>query len=347
MLNYAAVINGFEHLKTEIAQIEINKDKLSKEYHQLMAIREGLSDEFAEVERKLASELKAKTEQPISSDEFLRLKQKLAKTAQTLGNLERENERRNSATNLLLRELDTLDQLYHEEFTLIKTELDKIKSESSSFMIDAEYKADKADFLKFMKENFKGSNIRETNFQKLVDRYSDFIAIHTHLANAEALIGNNSQVFVEYFKKNLISLLTYQTPNRFIITYHGKVLQQHSIGQRASALILFTLSQQKNDVIIIDQPEDDLDNQTLYEDVIKLLRQMKPNVQFIFATHNPNIPVLGDAEQIHACAFTEACISIESGGIDESAQQENIVKIMEGGNEAFNRRKEIYQKWKS
>jgi chromosome segregation protein len=107
--------------------------------------------------------------------------------------------------------------------------------------------------------------------------------------------------------QNLKSLLTYQTPNKFTIIYRGKELQHHSLGQRASALILFVLSQKENDVIIIDQPEDDLDNQTIYEDVIKLIRQMKPEVQFIFATHNPNIPVLGDAELVHACSFTDLC----------------------------------------
>ncbi|WP_262232418.1 ATP-binding protein, partial [Escherichia coli] len=77
------------------------------------------------------------------------------------------------------------------------------------------------------------------------------------------------------------------------IEFRGKPLEQHSLGQRASALMLFVLNQQDNDVVIIDQPEDDLDNQTIYDDVIKIIRAMKPRTQFIFATHNANIPVLG------------------------------------------------------
>jgi len=89
-----------------------------------------------------------------------------------------------------------------------------------------------------------------------------------------------------------------------------------------------------------------LDNQTIYEDVIKLIRIMKPSVQFIFATHNPNIPVLGDAEQVHACSISDGRIDVQSGGIDNKEQQKRIVKIMEGGKEAFERRKEIYQAWK-
>jgi ABC-type enterochelin transport system ATPase subunit len=124
-------------------------------------------------------------------------------------------------------------------------------------------------------------------------------------------------------------------------------LKHHSLGQRASALILFVLSQRENDVIIIDQPEDDLDNQTIYEDVIKLIRSMKSNTQFIFATHNANFPVLGDAEQGISCSYSDDTISVTSGSIDCPDLQQEIVDIMEGGEEAFNRRKKIYGIWKT
>lgn len=94
-------------------------------------------------------------------------------------------------------------------------------------------------------------------------------------------------------------------------------------------------------MIIIDQPEDDLDNQTIYEDVIKFSRELKPSGQFVFATHNPNIPVLGDAEQIYGCSFVDGRINIESGGLDTVEQQKKIVDIMEGGKESFVHKKEI------
>jgi chromosome segregation protein len=53
---------------------------------------------------------------------------------------------------------------------------------------------------------------------------------------------------------------------------------------------------------MIDQPEDDLDSQTVYEEVVKLIRNIKARQQFILATHNANFPVLGDAELICACS---------------------------------------------
>ena len=148
------------------------------------------------------------------------------------------------------------------------------------------------------------------------------------------------------FEINLYDLLTYEVSNQIIINFDGIPLKKHSLGQRASALILFLLSQKENDILIIDQPEDDLDNQTIYEDVVKLILELKPNIQFIFATQNANIPGLGDAEQIIAGSYSDKKIDCETGSIDEEKIREKIVKIMEGGKEAFNKRQEIYQTWK-
>ena len=122
-------------------------------------------------------------------------------------------------------------------------------------------------------------------------------------------------------------------------------MKQHSLGQRASALILFILNRKENDVIIIDQPEDDLDNQTLYKEVISTIKKLKPNIQFIFATHNPNIPVLGDAEQVISCMIQNDLLAINTGSIDNKSIQSDIISVMEGGEEAFNKRKEIYNRW--
>ena len=92
-------------------------------------------------------------------------------------------------------------------------------------------------------------------------------------------------------RENFETLVGYETPNLVQISYHGKPLNQHSMGQRASALVLFILSQDENHVVIIDQPEDDLDNQVVYTEFIKKLKEKKVSTQFIFATHNANIPV--------------------------------------------------------
>jgi len=197
-----------------------------------------------------------------------------------------------------------------------------------------------------MKEVFKGSKVREASLRKLVWEYEDCAAIYKNLEAAKNFLGNGAGAFVDILNANLKALLTYQVPNKITMKHKGKELMRHSLGQRASALLLFVLGQKKNDVIIIDQPEDDLDNQTIYDDVIRLIIKMKLDTQFIFATHNPNIPVLGDAEQVHSCSFADDSVHVRSGGIDDQEQQKNIVDIMEGGVEAFNRRTRIYSTWK-
>lgn len=62
--------------------------------------------------------------------------------------------------------------------------------------------------------------------------------------------------------------------------------------------------------------------------------------------HNANFPVLGDAEQVGACSFAAGHGDVKVGSIDDPGIQKAIVSIMEGGHEAFARRKEIYQLWK-
>jgi DNA repair ATPase RecN len=92
--------------------------------------------------------------------------------------------------------------------------------------------------------------------------------------------------------------------------------------------------------------KDDLDNQTIYLDVISELKKLKTQTQFIFATHNPNIPVLGDCEQLISCSYNNNLIETKVGSIDNKDIQQNIVDIMEGGDEAFKQRKMIYELWK-
>ena len=70
------------------------------------------------------------------------------------------------------------------------------------------------------------------------------------------------------------------------------------------------------------------------------------DIQFIFATHNANIPVLGDAERIFVVEYQDTTIDISQGNIDMKSTHKKIVDIMEGGEEAFDKRQLIYTSWK-
>jgi len=309
-------------------------------------LKNALKEEFAEIARKLSDELKSSGVTAIDPDEFLKLRKTIENATQFLGALAKEKEQQLALKAQLSAALTVLNDQWHQEFKTIKQQLDLINEQETALQIDIDYKGDKAAFLKYLKDIFRGSKLRETTLDELTKAFADGPGLYRELDKAKAIVGGSAATFEDYFQQNLSALLTWQVPNAYTIKYHGKQLKNHSLGQRASALILFVLSQRDNDVVIIDQPEDDLDNQTIYEDVIKLVRKLKPKAQFIFATHNPNIPVLGDAEQIIACAYGDDTIETKVGSIDRLELQEAIVSIMEGGSEAFQRRKEIYQIWK-
>ena len=310
------------------------------------AVTKANQEEFAAIERKLAEELKQKGQASIRPDEFLLLRKTLDQATQMLNALAKQTESRDRHRQELLAELGGLNDLWHEEYLAVKSELDKINTRHTSLAIEADFKGDKDAMLAFAKDIFRGSGIHGGTLDNIVKAFADFGAMYRDWPKVRELAGSRPDVFEDYFRRNFETFAQWQPPNRFVIRYRGKELKEHSLGQRASALMLFVLSQQENDVVIIDQPEDDLDNQTIYADVITLIREMKPQMQFIFATHNANFPVLGDAEQVHSCRYGEQRISVESGGIDNAGIQKEIVDILEGGEEAFRKRKDIYTLWK-
>ena len=118
-----------------------------------------------------------------------------------------------------------------------------------------------------------------------------------------------------------------------------------SAGQQATSLIHILLNQE-GPPLIIDQPEDDLDNQMVSE-IAELICQSKKKRQLIFTSHNANIVVNGDAELVACCDYkilgdqSNGEIKRE-GAIDIDEIRNEITKIMEGGEKAFRLRKEKY-----
>jgi hypothetical protein len=267
--------------------------------------------------------------------------------------LEKSKEKFAFLHNQLIVSLTQLQKLWNEEFTLVSEEIEKINADQSSIKIVMSFKGDKEKFKEFLKDNVRGTGIREQNIQLMVNDYSDLVEIYRDLNEMTTTTkindilsgGNQFSAFKMRFEENLGTFLTYRVPDYFEIFYKDKPLIEHSLGQRASALIIFLLSLKENDIIMIDQPEDDLDNQTIYNDVIKVLRDLKTKTQFIFATHNPNIPVLGDCEQVISCRDENKKILTTIGSVDDIDIRKNIVTIMEGGDEAFEKRKMIYELW--
>ena len=345
-IKYEAVLNSFNRVNGELEQLRKEYASLQESEPEFAELKKTVAEDFAGVRRALEEELKKTGVHSLNLEEFPKLQKVVESSKSMLEALAKQSEQEGVLRDALDQSISRQDELWHEEFKLIQTELEKVNASHSSLEITIEFKEGKEEFLSFFQSVFRGSRIREATLQNLVDSYSDFSSIYKDLDKVKKEIGTSAETFEKYFQENLAALLSWQVPNKFTIKYCDKELKHHSLGQRASALILFVLSQEDNDVVIIDQPEDDLDNQTIYADVITLVRKLKPKTQFIFATHNANFPVLGDAEQIHACRYSDESMALQSGSIDCSGLQKEIVDIMEGGADAFNKRKEIYQIWK-
>ena len=127
-----------------------------------------------------------------------------------------------------------------------------------------------------------------------------------------------------------------------------QTLDELSTGQKATAVLLLLLLE-SDAPLIVDQPEDDLDNRFITEGVVPRMRAEKQRRQFVFSTHNANIPVLGDAELIVGLTASgeaergHARIAPEHvGSIDDRQVRELVEEILEGGKDAFERRRRKY-----
>ncbi len=133
---------------------------------------------------------------------------------------------------------------------------------------------------------------------------------------------------------------------RYSLTYAGQEIGQLSPGERGLLLLLFYLLVDKDDTpIIIDQPEENLDNQTIYTILVKCIKRAKERRQVIMVTHNPNLAVVCDAEQIvyAACDKQSSRFDYESGSIENLAIRSRVVQILEGTEPAFKNRQLKYR----
>jgi putative AbiEii toxin of type IV toxin-antitoxin system len=158
----------------------------------------------------------------------------------------------------------------------------------------------------------------------------------------------NDEFGEKYFNadklQTLLELQEIEVDDHPEITLDGQPITSLSPGQRCSALVPIILLQ-GNHPLIIDQPEDNLDNRLVFDLVVEILRNLKESRQIIVATHNPNIPVSGDAEQIVVFESIDrktGRIAVQ-GSIDDPEVIEAVKDIMEGGEEAFLTRARKYR----
>lgn len=153
--------------------------------------------------------------------------------------------------------------------------------------------------------------------------------------------GKSSEEFL-----TLLYGLEYVHP-RFTLALAGQPLSQLSPGQRGALLLVFYLLVEDSDLpIVLDQPEENLDNETVYSLLVQVIKKAKTRRQIVMVTHNANLAVCCDAEQIIHAALDKANrnkVTYTSGPIEDPEINRLVVDVLEGTHPAFENRKDKYE----
>ena len=200
-----------------------------------------------------------------------------------------------------------------------------------------------AELLRMLPKDAEG---RSNEIERRIDRFKERVV---SAINGSAPFGGHFNNYLEReCKRNpdlLDKLLAWFPEDGLQVEYSRRgdgtdfrPIDQASAGQRAAAMLAFLLAHGE-EPLVLDQPEDDLDNHLIYDLVVRQIRENKLRRQIIVVTHNPNIVVNGDAEMLHALDFVRGqCVVQQSGSLQEAEMREEVCRVMEGGREAFKRR---------
>jgi chromosome segregation protein len=335
---------GYDRVREALRFLEPGLAAIDLARAELIEFQEASKEAFAEVRRSL------QLPGDLNADTFVRLTKDRSLHEAKLSELNVLKQKNADARRSLEGDLAALQLEWQAGFRSMESEVRRLNADSPGLSIRLEFKGDKVAFTDHLVGLVSG--LQRKTIEKIAATFADGVELYRDLLGQGSRLKDQAGLREEQLAKlreslgdRLNELLSWRVPDAVEIEYLGKPLHDHSLGQRATALMLFLLTRREFDALIVDQPEDDLDNQTLFTEVIRRLLDLKGHRQLLFATHSPNIPVLGDAEQVVRCQYTPDSIAVLSGSIDCPSIQHEIVAVMEGGEEALRRRNQIYSVW--
>lgn len=263
--------------------------------------------------------------------------------------------------------------LYEEFKKSIDVEIKKDKEFRKKFKMDinVSFKINKkfvTNFLDFINKNKKGTFYGKVDGEKYLSKIFDEkdltkeIDIENVFKTIIDYLDNDKRTEVKEDDKNreisdqidqiedfykFVFSLGFLEPN-YELKLDDKVLEELSPGEKGALLLVFYLMIDKEDTpLIIDQPEDNLDNKSVFEVLTHFIRFAKKRRQIIIVTHNPNLAIGADAEQIIYVNLDKKNnyeFSYQSGAIENPIINRRVVEILEGTRPAFDKRKLKYLK---
>lgn len=270
------------------------------------------------------------------------------------------------------KEIFELKESVLEIYKNVKQKIDKIIEENAyllaaypiqveaSFVLKSNFQKKFLEYISLNKiGTFYGKENAELQLKKILeqssldtfDSISDLLKSITNALFADLRDTNNHSTNIENQVSDVVELYDYLFSLEFIdynyeLRQGNKSLNQLSPGEKGALLLIFYLLLDKNDIpLIIDQPEDNLDNHSVANILVPFIKKAKAKRQIILVTHNPNLAVVADAEQV---IFTELDkennykFSFKAGAIENPVINDCIVKVLEGAMPAFNKRKLKY-----
>jgi ABC-type lipoprotein export system ATPase subunit len=260
----------------------------------------------------------------------------------------------------LRRRAQILDQaeILEEELYATRAEVAGLTTSltANNVVVTVDHLADSTQFREFLIESLYGSKTRASMIDMVAQRVlprqlleivenhdEDSLVAITNIARdrAQRLIENldRSEILGGLSEVSLSDSADFQLRDGDI----EKSVDLLSTGQKCAVTLPIVLSEQER-TLILDQPEDHLDNAYLVENVVGgLMTRQRNGAQTIIATHNPNIPVLGSAENVVVLASDGSTGRVDrNGAFDELPIVQTITTLMEGGRDAFARRYEFY-----
>lgn len=211
-------------------------------------------------------------------------------------------------------------------------------------LIQRENSAFQSDIDKVMDICFKG------NVEQKIEEFRNLFLMIRENKDMRATVSGNFINLVKGFNDAQVDDIELILPEDEIeVQYRPssnagfKSLSTASAGQKTTAILTFILSYGKVP-LILDQPEDDLDNRLVYELIVDRLKQAKEKRQLIIVTHNANIPVNGDSEYIISMDTESRMVKVcHTGSVEQLPIKKEICDVMEGGERAFKMRSKRYK----
>ncbi|MDI6735837.1 MAG: hypothetical protein QME42_06545 [bacterium] len=268
----------------------------------------------------------------------------------------------------LKQKVTIYETLYEPVIKFIQQERDKNPYMELNFSAQIMLSSDfNSRFLSFIDRGRKGSfhGIEESQdlLKELIQKY-DFANIDEIIKFLNEIISKlqnetvNGQEIPRVIENQLVQDKTKDDLYAFLylleflkidyrLKWGDKLLEDLSPGERGTVLLIFYLLIDKSDVpLVIDQPEENLDNESIYYLLVRYMKQAKSKRQIFIVTHNPNLAVVCDAEQVIYCDIDKKNkykVSYETGSIENRIIKQKIIDVLEGTKPAFNNRQNKYE----